>query len=109
MFDILARMSIQIDQFIRSRRRTIAIQIRPNGQVVVRAPLRAPEKVVRDFVESKAGWIERKKVELLKHDPVPGKKFRAGEGLLFLGQEYPLRLVKEKGAALRFEDQFVLS
>jgi predicted metal-dependent hydrolase len=102
-------MSIQIDQFIRSRRRTIAIQIRPDGQVIVRAPLRAPEKLVRQFVESKAGWIQRKKAELLKRVSVSGKKFRVGESFLFLGREHPLRVVEEQKAALTFEDQFILS
>lgn len=102
-------MPVQIDQFIRSRRRTIAIQIRPDGQVVVRAPLRAPEKLIREFVESKAGWVQRKKAEFLKHPPQTEKKFRAGEHFLFLGQEYPLILVEKQKLALTFDGQFILS
>jgi len=43
---------------IRSRRKTIAIQITPVGEVVVRCPLRMPEAAVRAFVESKRPWIE---------------------------------------------------
>src|SRR5690349_7018499 len=109
-FDILARMSpIQVDQFLRSRRRTIAIQILPNGQVIVRAPLRAPEKLIREFVESKAAWIERKKAEALKHAAVSRKQFRAGERFLFLGREYPLAVVEKQRAALTLEGGFILS
>lgn len=102
-------MSIQVDQFLRSRRRTIAIQIQPDGQVVVRAPLRAPEKLVREFVESKAGWIQRKKAEALDRAAVPQKQFRAGEGFLFLGREYPLELAAKQRPVLTLDSRFRLS
>ena len=46
-------------QVIRSNRKTIAIQIKPDGQVVVRCPKRARVEEVRRFVESKADWIEK--------------------------------------------------
>jgi len=102
-------MPVQIDQFIRSRRHTVAIQIRPDGQVLVRAPLRAPEKLIREFVESKASWIRRKQAEALEHAPVTGKHFREGERFLFLGREHALTVVEKQRAALKFEGQFMLS
>ena len=102
-------MSVQIDEFIRARRRTISIQVRPDGQVVVRAPLRVAEKVVRAFVESKAGWIERKKAEAAKYVPAPAKQFKDGERFLLLGREIPLRVAVSQRAALSLADEFVLS
>ena len=45
-------------QLIRSRRKTVAIQITQDG-VVVRAPLRMPVSVVHAFVDSKRPWIEK--------------------------------------------------
>lgn len=45
-------------QLIRSRRRTVAIQITRQG-VVVRAPLQMSAGAIRDFVQSKQAWIER--------------------------------------------------
>lgn len=44
---------------IRSDRKTIAIQIMPDGAVVVRCPKRMRLEDVRKFVESKTGWIEK--------------------------------------------------
>ena len=44
---------------IRSDRKTIAIQIQPEGNVIVRAPKRMRMEEIRRFVESKAGWIEK--------------------------------------------------
>ncbi len=46
-------------QITRSQRKTIAIQITPNGEVLVRAPKRMPEAAIREFVASKLPWIEK--------------------------------------------------
>ena len=43
---------------IRSRRKTIAIQITPAGEILVRCPLRMSSRDIRRFVESKHAWIE---------------------------------------------------
>ena len=46
-------------QLIRSRRKTMAIQIGKEG-VIVRAPMKLPAVVIHTFVESKRTWIEKK-------------------------------------------------
>ena len=46
-------------QIIKSDRKTIAIQIKPDGQVVVRCPKRMRIEEAKRFVESKADWIEK--------------------------------------------------
>lgn len=45
---------------IRSRRKTISLEIRPDGTLLVRAPKRMSDRAVRDFVASKEGWIRSK-------------------------------------------------
>ena len=44
---------------IRSSRKTIALQITPDGKLIVRCPRRMKADAVQMFVESKAGWIEK--------------------------------------------------
>lgn len=44
---------------IRSRRKTVAIQITPGGEVVLRCPNRMPKQEVLRFAESKRDWIEK--------------------------------------------------
>ena len=53
-------------QIIKSNRKTLAIQIKPDGQVVVRCPKRMRIEEARRFVESKADWIEK---HLAKRQP----------------------------------------
>ena len=42
---------------IRSSRKTVALEIRPDGSVVVRAPKRMSDRTVREFVASKEDWL----------------------------------------------------
>ena len=44
---------------IRSNRKTIAIQIRPDGEVIVRAPKRMSAAAIERFVAGKRDWIEK--------------------------------------------------
>ena len=46
-------------ELIRSSRRTLALEITADCQVVVRAPLRMPEKQIDAFVSGNAAWIAR--------------------------------------------------
>ena len=105
----IAPMPASVDQIIRSKRRTIAIIVHRDGKVVVRAPLKTPDRLIRAFIESKSGWIDEKKALLAKHVDLPVKKFTGGEKFLLLGREYPLRLVESQKTALTFRDDFFLS
>ena len=102
-------MPTPVDQIIRSKRRTIAIIVHRDGKVVVRAPLKTPERLIRAFIESKSGWIEEKKALAAKHVALPVKKFMGGEKFLLLGREIPLRVVDGQKTALTFRDEFSLS
>jgi predicted metal-dependent hydrolase len=43
------------------RRRTLSLTVLRDGEVVVRAPMRVALREVREFVERRAGWIERQR------------------------------------------------
>ena len=61
---------------IRSNRKTIAIQIKPDGSVVVRCPKRMRLEEVRRFVESKSDWIEK---HLAARTPIEAEKLTEQE------------------------------
>ena len=44
---------------IRSARKTLALQIHPDGSVIVRAPLKMPAKDIHAFLEEKSEWIAK--------------------------------------------------
>lgn len=43
----------------RSNRRTMALEVTADGRVVVRAPLRMPEREIERFVQEKSAWIAK--------------------------------------------------
>jgi predicted metal-dependent hydrolase len=47
-------------QLIRSKRRTLALELRPGGEVVVRAPRLLPRSVIDRFVSEREEWITKK-------------------------------------------------
>lgn len=63
-------------QIIKSDRKTIAIQIKPDGQVVVRCPKRMRIEEAKRFVESKSEWIEK---HLAKRPPQDVGKYTPKE------------------------------
>ena len=46
-------------KIIRSSRKTMAIEIKPDGRVCVRIPNRVSDRQARSFVESKADWLKK--------------------------------------------------
>jgi predicted metal-dependent hydrolase len=52
----MTELSIRI---IRSRRKTIALQITSQGEVLLRAPSHLSEAALRSFVEEKRPWLEQ--------------------------------------------------
>lgn len=45
---------------IRSRRKTLALQVNEEGRLVVRAPLRCPNAEISRFIEKSRKWIENR-------------------------------------------------
>ena len=64
----------------RSRRKTLALEVTREGQVIVRAPLRVSAKQIERFVAAHADWIARAQArqrERLAAHPEPDEKRRA--------------------------------
>ena len=51
---------------IRSDRKTVALQINRDGELIVRAPKRFPEYKIKKLVEKHKEWIEKKTAEAVK-------------------------------------------
>ncbi len=46
-------------KILHSSRRTLAIQINKDGEIIIRAPMRMKENTIREFVQAKQDWIEK--------------------------------------------------
>jgi predicted metal-dependent hydrolase len=82
---------IPVDAIIRSRRRTIALEVTSDAKLIVRAPLRIPASQIERMIREKEAWIRRKMAEMKKRPAAPDHEFCEGELFLFLGGSYPLQ------------------
>lgn len=103
-------MDIEIEKIIRTKRKTIALQITDDATLIVKAPLNVNNKTIKAVVLKHKKWIEQKKREIDERTPkFSPKEFVNGEGFLFLGRYYKLKIVDKQEVPLRFENNFYLS
>ncbi|KJH86789.1 metal-dependent hydrolase [Pseudomonas fluorescens] len=85
-----------------SRRRTLQITVDRSGELVLSAPPDVEEERLREFVQEKRFWIYTKLAEKGRlQKAVPTKTFVDGEGFLYLGRSYRLRLVDDQDVPLK--------
>lgn len=85
-----------------TRRRTLQITVDRSGELVLSAPPDVEEERLREFVLEKRFWIYTKLAEKDRlQKAVPTKSYVDGEGFLYLGRSYRLRVVDEQDAALK--------
>ncbi len=102
-------MLIRVDQIVRSKRKTLALIVKPDGLLIVRAPLRTSEKAIRDFIEQHAEWIRKKQAEALAFVPPAPRQYIEGETFMYLGNAYPLEIVKGQKKSLLLEENFKMA
>ena len=85
-----------------TRRRTLQITVDRSGELVQSAPPDVEDERLREFVLEKRFWIYTKLAEKDRlQKAVPTKSYVDGEGFLYLGRSYRLRLVDEQDTTLK--------
>ena len=102
-------MKIEIDRIIRSRRKTLALIVKGDGSLIVRAPMRTPKYRIEEFVTEHYPWIEKKRMEMQSLDLPTSKQYITGEQFMFLGQSFPLEIVQNQKEALILNGNFKLA
>jgi predicted metal-dependent hydrolase len=101
---------IEIDHIIRSKRRTISLEVKRDGRLIVRAPFLTPRGQIEELLKAKNAWI-KKKQELVKKraGEITTKQFISGEDFLYLGKSYPLVIVDDQEESLILKEKFFLA
>ncbi len=82
-------------ELVRTARQSIALQVHPDGRVVVRAPKRTPLKQIEAVVAARIAWIARHQVRFQQRAAAQpaARQFVDGAVFPYLGQGYRLRIV----------------
>lgn len=92
-------------ELIRSDRRSLSLEIRADGSLVVRAPKRMAEARIRAFVEAKRGWIEEKRALARARETLyPPLRVEDGAALPYLGGRLTLRFAAVKAPEKRGDE-----
>jgi predicted metal-dependent hydrolase len=97
-------MSVEIDRIIRTKRKTIALIVKPDGSLLVRAPLRASNRSIQEFVAKNTGWIEKTRSRIKAVPPPSPRQYVSGEQFEYLGNAYPLEIVLGQIQSLLLEE-----
>ena len=85
----------------RSLRKSLGITIERDGSVVVRAPLDQSRNEIDAFVAGKRIWVQQKLAQKAAFNrEKPRREFVNGQGFLYLGKSYRLKLVEDDGQAI---------
>ena len=78
-------------QVVRSNRKSVALVIDNEANLIVRAPARMPDAVIDEFVRKKKRWINEKQQQVAvfgeNHTPVV---VETGESIMYLGSNYAI-------------------
>ena len=97
-------MKVVVDQLIRSRRKTLSLQIKSDGSLVVRAPMRYDITRINRFITEKNKWIITKQLEMknrlnLRNEMLMKQELSRDEGILFLGEKIKILLKNPQNKA----------
>ncbi|MDQ8195457.1 SprT family zinc-dependent metalloprotease [Coraliomargarita sp. SDUM461004] len=88
-------------EVVRSKRSTADIVLERDGRIVVRAPESVADEQIEKIVDSKLHWIYRNLAEWRDLNSTRIlREYKSGEGFLYLGRSYRLKLVAEQAEPL---------
>jgi len=93
----------------RSKRKTLAITVRPDTSVLVAAPMGADLDAVKAKVRKRAVWIRRQRRFFERYlPPVPPRRYVSGETHRYLGRQYRLKITEAAKGSVKLKGRFIL-
>ena len=89
---------------IRSKRKTVALYIRPGAVIEVRAPLKMPRADIDSFVASKESWLN-KRLPLAQERQHKRAAFCLDYGNVILVRGMQYHIVSKPGSQIGFDDE----
>ncbi|MCD4652739.1 M48 family metallopeptidase [bacterium] len=94
---------------VRSNRKTISIYIERDGSITIRVPESFVREDVEKIIEGKRYWIYKSLAEWRELNATRvQRQFVSGEGFLYLGRSYRLKLVRDQKQSLVLKQGYFL-
>jgi len=103
------RIAVRIDKIIRSKRRTLGLEISQDARLIIRAPYEVSLHDVQKVVFEKSSWIKAKqKIARQRCLQKMPRNFLERENFLYLGESYPLIILENSKSPFLFDKEFRL-
>ena len=94
-------------KIVRSKRKTLALTIDSEAQLVVRAPMKLGEDVIKDFIRKKEKWIIDKQRQVMDYATKQSAFIlEDGENVLYFGKSYAV--LRRDTAEIAIEGNFLI-
>ena len=99
--------TIKIDKLIRSKRRTLHLEVGTDARLTVRVPSRCSNTTIEKFVEERKDWITNRQRYAREHcKQVSPKKYLPGDKFLYMGKEHELLASASGEVPLMFNGEY---
>jgi hypothetical protein len=79
----------------RPQRRTLGIEVHPNGSVIVLRPPHCSDELLRQKLKKRTPWISRQLARVRHNDSIAQvRQYLSGESYRYLGRQYRLKVVR---------------
>lgn len=94
-------------KIVRSKRKTLALTIDSEAQLVVRAPMKLGEDIIKDFIHKKKKWIIDKQRQVMDYATKQSAFILDdGENVLYFGKSYAV--LRRDTAEIAIEGNFLI-
>lgn len=94
-------------KIVRSKRKTLALTIDSEAQLVVRAPIKLGEDIIKDFIHKKKNWIIDKQRQVMNFATKQSAFIlEDGENVLYFGKSYAV--LRRDTAEISIEGNFLI-
>ena len=94
-------------KIVRSKRKTLALTIDSEAQLVVRAPMKLGEYIIKDFIRKKEKWIIDKQRQVMDYATKQSSFIlEDGENVLYFGKSYAV--LRKDAAEIAIEGNFLI-
>ncbi len=94
-------------QLIVEKRKNLAITVRPDKSVLVKAPIESKRGAIEDKLQKRGKWILKQINYFDKFHPLlPEREYVSGETHYYIGRQYRLRLRKGKEESVKLIGKF---
>lgn len=93
---------------LRSDRRTLAISVRPDGLLELKAPRSATTQSIQSKVRTRLRWIVRQRIQFqdMQRDRIP-LRYESGATHTYLGRQYRLKVTEAPKPSVRLKGAYI--